>query len=761
MPRATTNKLYRTFVRGLITEASPLTYPEDSSFDELNTVPSRKGNRTRRLGMQYSSADVESSVIVADKDNAYNEFVWKAVGGKSSTNFLVVQVASTVYFFDMNVTPIESGKKTFSINLDTYLRPGASTAQIDTEACQFAAGKGFLFIVSDKIEPLSVEYDSDADTITVTSIAILIRDFEGLDDGLQNDEEPTTLSKEHHYNLQNQGWVGTTRSASTFGSVSLNGYTYSDQIYFTGPFGYVPFGAFQLSTADSPIFKFYSELFRYPGNNKQWWAARAEADDDAKGIKQGDFLPKVLDKLFSGSNRAPRGHYILNAFKKDRSSVSGISGITTEELNLRPNSITFFSGRSWYAGASTVYFSQLLDSTSSNKAGLCYQEADPTSEDISELIATDGGVVTIPEADKIVRLLPLGNGVMVFAQNGVWFISGGDAAFSATNIAVDKVSSVGTKSPLSIVEADNTIFWWSETGIQALQQSQGQFGPIPGKFGNTNISEQTIQTFWNEIPEEALPYVKTVHDTRNNIILWLYRDNVDVTGNYEYNKVLLYDLTLQAFYPWKFSSITNGPVVKGMFLNVGFASTVDVEPVTAGGVAVTAATVAVTVGVDITSVRPSNIKYTVHIPSQGFTIGEVADSNFVDWKAFNTVGATYESYIETGYEIHADAMRKKQITYLFVHFNQVDGATCTCQTKWDWSNQAFSNKWSTPFEAYRERNRPSPTTAEIVDGFDVVTTKNKVRGSGKSVQIRFGTSTAGKNFDILGWSVAVSGNSQP
>ena len=36
---------------------------------------------------------------------------------------------------------------------------------------------------------------------------IQVRDFEGVDDDLGNDEEPFTLSKEHHYNLLNQGWM--------------------------------------------------------------------------------------------------------------------------------------------------------------------------------------------------------------------------------------------------------------------------------------------------------------------------------------------------------------------------------------------------------------------------------------------------------------------------------------------------------------------------------------------------------------------------
>lgn len=55
MSRAETTKLYRTFVKGMITEASPLTYPEDASYDEDNMILYRKGNRSRRLGIDFES----------------------------------------------------------------------------------------------------------------------------------------------------------------------------------------------------------------------------------------------------------------------------------------------------------------------------------------------------------------------------------------------------------------------------------------------------------------------------------------------------------------------------------------------------------------------------------------------------------------------------------------------------------------------------------------------------------------------------------
>ena len=67
MSRAETTKLYRTFVKGMITEASPLTYPEDASYDEDNMILYRKGNRSRRLGINFEDNYV---LLVLDGESA-------------------------------------------------------------------------------------------------------------------------------------------------------------------------------------------------------------------------------------------------------------------------------------------------------------------------------------------------------------------------------------------------------------------------------------------------------------------------------------------------------------------------------------------------------------------------------------------------------------------------------------------------------------------------------------------------------------------
>ena len=214
MARAKTNKLYRTFTKGLITEASYLTYPEDASIDELNTVISRKGNRTRRLGIDYQEDYVLEDLSIAE-DDAINEYMWNSVNNDALVNFVVIQVGSTIHFYYTGEGTLSANRRSYTINLASYVIAGYTGEDVRKDFAQFTSGSGFLFIAHRFITPLSVVYDEDADTMTATPVIIQVRDLEGIDDGLENDAEPPQLTAEHHYNLLNQGWIGPGGAGST------------------------------------------------------------------------------------------------------------------------------------------------------------------------------------------------------------------------------------------------------------------------------------------------------------------------------------------------------------------------------------------------------------------------------------------------------------------------------------------------------------------------------------------------------------------
>lgn len=731
MPRATTNKLYRTFVKGLVTEAGPLTFPENASIDEDNFVLFRKGGRARRYGLNYEPSYALSTYSVPNPaTTAITEYTWDNPANHADLSFLVQQVGATLYFYRLDETgsAVSAGIQPFSLSLTSYAVAG--TMDFPSYPVSMASGKGLLFVVGERMEPIHIEYNRATNTVTATRIYIQIRDFKGLDDGLANDEEPSLLSKEHEYNLMNQGWTegGTasiTRSSWAFSYFGL----------------LIPQARTIPATTAATAYKTAHGV--YPGNNKQWWTAKNGS---------GDFDAALLKKLYNGNNRAPRGHYVVDAFNIDRSAASGVDDLLVESTPDRPVSVTFFSGRVWYATNSSVYFSQVLQDK--RQAGMCYQEADPTSEDITDLVATDGGVIPIPEMGNAIKLLPAGSGVLVFANNGVWAVSGTSMGFTAVDFSVAKINPIGAINAGSILDANGQVVWWSKVGIQGLSPKSGALASSDGGYERINISEQTIQSFYlDDIPEDSKKYVKCVYDSATNTIQWLFRSG-NTPGNYFYDRILNLDMTLGSFYPWTISSTGSSPYITG---------------------------VTTTLTLNTTENRSSALRYLTAVPDAGvwkFTFSYFNDTTFADWRTFNGTGFTYTSFIETGYELLEDAMRNKETLYVFVYLRRTeenfveteDGdfvadkpSSCKFQIKWDWASSSASNKWSTKTEAYRHNRLPMPDETDLTfdTGFPVVVTKNKVRGNGRAIQFRFESSEIGKDCDLLGWAVPFAGNTQP
>jgi hypothetical protein len=497
-----------------------------------------------------------------------------------------------------------------------------------------------------------------------------------------------------------------------------------------------------------PVVQYFNIIGRYPANNQQWWLARSDLDDATRDLKAGDFMPELLQKMYMGDMHAPRGHYILNAFYKDRTTISGVPSIAVESIAERPSSVSFFSGRVWYACNSVVYFSQILQKK--EQAGKCHMDADPTSETISDPVATDGGVIPIPEASKIIRLVPYAGGILVFSYNGTWFITGTASGFTALDISVNKISPIGCRSASSVVVTDNAVMWWSDIGIMGVtEKGQGQLSAVTSHLNSLNISEPVIHSFYNSISDAVRAEVIGAYDGKANVVYWLYRSE-DMPAR-QFDRILALDLGLDAFYPWKFSSITDGPVIKGMFVGTKDSS--------------------YTVPTDI---RPTQIKYLtmtggIDASQAALSISQVRSGLFVDWHGYDAVGVPYDSYMETGYELFDDSMRRKNITYLFTYLTRTetsadeDGiadypSACDLTVKWDWSSSSFSNKWTDAVSVYRNNRLlfDSPDT-----GFGMVISKNKIRGNGKAIQFRYGTSEPGKNFDLNGWAVEVSGDPVP
>ena len=439
----------------------------------------------------------------------------------------------------------------------------------------------------------------------------------------------------------------------------------------------------------------------------------------------------------------------------------------------RPQVCAFFAGRAWYAGIKSseksgwVLFSQIA--TDLSKFNKCYQEGDPTSEVFSDLADNDGGIVVIPDAGEIVELKALGPSLLVFATNGVWQIIGGDMGFKATSYSVQKISNTGCVAPKSVVEVEDLIMYWSNNGIYVIKLEQTGIASVE------NSTDVTIKSFYQDIPTINRFYVDGAYNTSAKVIWWAYnKDDITSTseGRYKKNRILCFDVRLGAWYVY---DIANGsPLPISIAVTNESQETTQEYSIIAGfdEVYVSSDIVLANISVINSSIKQFKVLTLHPVTSNNYSVtwSDLNNSLFKDWYTYNTAGTDAPAYLITGYMLgnngparvktagYVSAFLKRTETSFDVNTNPINPSGCLLQTRWDFTDNTYTGKWSDEYQVYRQL-RPffaEPSTT-FDDGYPLVITKNKIRGRGKAVQMKW-SSESGKDMKIVGWSTTFVGN---
>ena len=703
MPQRLSQKVVNTFIKGLITEAGELTFPEDASIDELNCLLERDGSRRRRLAVEVEDSNVLSTFTV-NNDFEFTTGIWDNVSGQAGLEFIVVQNGHSLFFYNIASEPYSGNQKSFSVNMTTFEQagsPGAGTAKV-----QLAAISGDLVVVSEAINPFYITYDPQADTIGTAQITPLTRDFE---------------------------WQGDTTTYSTSGTAT------AERIYDAQNAGW--------GVGGGPAI--YTNALTHP-----WYSGK---DSD------GNFSQTEWQKVFSGTSLTGNGHFILDFFNKVR------SGLTTETETTRFKTVAAFSGRVFYAGLTSaknggrILFSKQLDNIT--EAGRCYQQNDPTSEEISDLLDTDGGVIVIPDAYNIQKLHVFGSTLFVFAENGVWQISGVDNVFRATEYSISRITQIGLNNASTFVSVEGVPMWWSKHGIHTIS-----FDQVSGRGQEQNLTIPTIQKFFDKIDGNAKDRCIASYDATNKRVHWFYPNNGEGVFNKK-NRVLTLDISIQAFYPWEVSdSTSNTDYIIGSEYIQGFGSDfVDFDVFTSNGDDVLTAGGDDVVINKLTQLSQADSSVALMIfdaSTSKMTFGFFQGTEFLDWG-----NADYSSYAEAGYDFLGDLVLKKNAPYIQVYlrptetgfagsdelgYTPVRESSLLVSSYWDFRN----NTSSTPQQAYRLKYMPVVNESAL-NTWDypenVVTTRLKMRGHGRSMRLRF-ESEQGKDFVLLGFGIISAAN---
>ncbi|WBF78156.1 putative head closure protein [Methylophilales phage MEP402] len=738
-------KAYRSFVKGLVTEANQLTFPENASIDEANFVLNRDGSRSRRLGVDYESsyALTATGLTATDiKEGKQSFHVWESPGGDTTVSLGLVRIKDKIWFMNL-LTDSPSA------NLKNGGSP-ITIASLSNNKIETSVINNKCVIVSkDLPRPVLLTYTKATGLVTQSTIQLEIRDIYGVDDSLFLDTRPTTLSNEHKYNLRNQGW-----------NKNIVTSTGADAIDYT-----------------------FTELGQYPSNADNWTLGKISNTASADYEK---YDPDTLVKNSFSNYQIAKGSFIIDAFERgvgrmNKSDVT--SGLPTDREEGNISTITSYAQRLFYSGVESnvtggdirspnysgyIFFSKIIKSD--DDLGKCHQEADPTDPGINDLIDTDGGSIQIPDITRVVKIIASQASVLVFAENGVWEVYGDTGGFIATSFQASKISTNGITNGDSVVNVNGNFIYWSKAGIYLLKPDTAS-----GRFAAESLSLTSIQDLYLKIPEVAKDFCKGIYDEKENRVRYLYNDSADYSSsNYpnSYNKELIYDLTLKAWSKNELSSLaSDSPYVADYVAMPGYSVSSREESVVAGTdtVLVTAGDTVV-IPDDVATSRTEQFSF-LTIVGTSFTLSKYNGSDFLDWKTKDSVGVDYSSYLYTGYELFGDIMRQKQIPYIFLYLQKTeDGfqasgddlifknqSSCKVQAQWGWSNSVANGKWGKEFQAYRILRNYTPSGASDAydSGESMVVTKNKLRGSGKCLSLYI-RSEQGKDMKLLGWGHPVT-----
>lgn len=557
----------------------------------------------------------------------------------------------------------------------------------------------------------------------------------------------------HIYNLWNQGW-GESRMS---GSDSLN--------------------------LVRPINNFHEVTSLLPANADNINSVLYPNANHDSNRTADRFHPVDLEANPQGSSVSPQGRYIIDALDRGQSRSEIFSKdleekgenvraedahMSFEETTGGCTTVAEYAGRVWYAGftgdtsGSTLRMSSkiLYSQTDNDNLTSCYQEADPTSKEDSALVDTDGGWVSIDAIDEVIKLVPTDTALVVFATNGVWAIAGIDGnTFAPTSSMVVKITEKGPLNAENIIQVDADLHFWAKDGLYHLESTGF------ASFNLNPMTKMTINSLVLDLREEDFLGMSGAYDERLDRLVWIIDGGADVSSRRE----LVYHLAFQSFTLNTFYKGLEGGVTREVVSVVKtpqFTSTAVADNIIEGIDNIVEGLDNI---VEASTSRGGKLSRLAYLSLRNSEEGsfvffsDLVGENFSDW---GTVDAP--AHLLTGYVTGGDTSRQKQVPSLTVHCNRTETtateegvlneSSCLVQSQWEWTNDPYANKWSPTLQAYRlPRPQIRGIGQPVAEGIEVVSTRNKLRGRGRTVSLLFSTEE-GKDCQLLGWSMIASAN---
>lgn len=772
---------------GFLSDANPLEGARPgATIDESNFHLLSDGTRKKRKGLIvekdrfFGNGELVFGLVDATHP-ATSSHLWANTSGPTD-HLLLVQAARALVLFNANGHHPVEGKDAFeeyrasiflSYNLLAY-----DAAYASLNSLEYATGAGLVVCVGDGTEPFYFEYQTSSTALTFESIHPRTRTFTRLDEGDTSPQtRPTALTGAHRFNLLNQGWTTTAITAFQAHANNTRGVYPSNSDIFDKTKDYLTYIATDTRNTLAPngslirTIDVFHELYSQHDEDDWWDKGQVVTAVSKSGASITVTVPATTDFI--------TGEFVWVAHHLQDTSLSAACLLTAStattltftwpydpadfpttvvgfkvypgaiahptklDRNIQRNRFTtcaFYAGRAWYSGipsssrGSEVYFSKIVENT--GDLGICYQAADPTSLADSAPVSSDGGVLSLPEAGLVHNLVPFKNSLLVLAENGTWVVTGsrGDV-FNALSHQVYQLDTTPTYKNKSAVVAGDQLYYWTQSGINVI--SLGEQGV---RLQSRSLTENRLSSFITELGEDTIISVEGRYNPVDNAILWAFRTD---STQYGLDSTLSYRPALNAFYK---GDLPSSPLAD----NIGYTGILPVIANHSDGY------------------QPENTTKFLEVHD--------LNSGGVDWYirsyGYDVANKTEpEGFLTTWPTSTSDLSADKQIKYITTYFNvsektyETDGngdlqftpeGSCTLQGRFDNDTTGTANKWGTVQQVYRLPRMPLLTdpSGTVDFGYSQIVTKNKVRGSGRYIQLHF-ESPANKDCHILGWEATV------
>ena len=806
MPQQVIDKQFMDLRAGLFTEAGFLNTPDGATTDEANFRIFIDGSRKRRRGLKLESGGTlfEDVPGYAQVLSATAVGHWHNAGGDPDKDFIVVQFGSYLHFYENTGDTLSTQKSVNALHLFPFSTTGIAVDYFG-EPCSFASGNGVLLVAGRYIEPFYVSYDSVTGEFTATEIQLLERDFHTIQEGaIRFDTQPTVLTDAHKYNLRNRGWKqddvdqyftnkakypalgmlwykgyarqvdGTTyinedgvktwnsnkmegepfgNSTAPLGSLLLDPFdtrvawrSEPSQSIVQGNWTYVDGGATWTVTMNTETAHGFThpQTFTLAGHEAVYTWVEPELElngasfDFPLSWDGGYTTASVVDTdTFTFVVNEP---YNFDGWVDQYKSPGYVStgtavtnNVDSYNTNERPTICGWFAGRAWFGGINhpnltdRVYFSKLLYVTDEDY-GQAYQQNDPTDEVFNQLKADDGGVLVISDLGKAMGFLDYNGLLLLFTNEGVWEIGGSRGVFTADNYNVRKISDNECTSKFGFGITENIVMYTGTKGIFSIQPDERS-----GVLFAQSISATKIQKEWNRIPTVKQNRLKLRYDDANKQVWFIYSDDAADTYVSEYDRALVYDLRLQAFSKMTFPSTASTYIV-------------DAVPIKAAD----------------QSESFKKLKFFVQSRNRlDISVCDFDHGDYTDFDGTEQIPYMILAYDNIGSWAHRRQapkvhtyMAKTETGFDAMTLAPINESSLSMQARWDWSDHINAGEWGQEIEVYRHVRAyvPSDTTDPFNSGYPVVVTRNKVRGRGRSLHLKF-TGATGKDAHLLGYAV--------